>query len=218
MGHDRRSARPCADLRHRGRSVRRRGCFRRHGSGRTLTRGVWLDPDAGSATNAENSAESSNAGRRLQRLTLRFDAERGVLQLSASSAAQQGGGSASHGRGVQLAGVSAARLRYYNGRAWAESYDTTSAGALPLAIELAVWLGEVEQDSAGTADEFGFAGDDDDDVFGVGFMPDDESFGSARGRTREEPRGEPDYIRVFAIPDAREPKPADEVALQGGAQ
>lgn len=184
-----------------------------------LTRGVWLDPNADSGTNAENNAESSNAGPDdLQRLTLRYDAERGVLQLSSSSAAQQGGASASRGRGVQLTGVSAARLRYYNGRAWVESYDTTSAGALPLAIELAVWLGEVEQDSAGTADVFGFAGDDDDDVLGIGFMPDDESFGSARGRTREEPRGEPDYIRVFAIPDAREPKPADEVALQGGAQ
>lgn len=39
-------------------------------------------------------------------------------------------------------GVGRVRLRYYDGRRWRSSFDSLSAKALPVAIEVALWFGE----------------------------------------------------------------------------
>ena len=80
-------------------------------------------------------------------------------------------------------------------------------------MELAVWLGEVER-------EEGAVSGDDEDGFGLGLEADDGGgvlLGGGGGRSLlSEPRGEPDFVRVFSVPDSREPKAADEVGLADG--
>jgi len=169
-----------------------------------LTRGVWLD--AGLAEGDEGSVVRED----LQRVSLSFDADRGVLELMSSSVDGGEGGAGSRGdggRGAQISGVSFVRLRYYNGRAWVESFDTSSAGMLPMAVELAVWLGEIERE------ETVGVGADGGDGFAVG-----DGGGVARrsGSGRSEPMGEPDFVRVFAVPDSREPRAADDVVAVAG--
>ena len=41
--------------------------------------------------------------------------------------------------------VEGARLRYFDGQQWKESFDSLSAGGLPVAIEVAVWFGTPHQ-------------------------------------------------------------------------
>jgi hypothetical protein len=54
-------------------------------------------------------------------------------------------------------GVGFLRLRYYDGERWSASFDSGAAGALPVAVEVAVWFGppgpREEADEAGGGTE-----------------------------------------------------------------
>lgn len=68
----------------------------------------------------------------------RWDAHRGV------------GGAA----GETIPGaIGALRFRYYDGESWVESFDSKSAGTLPVAIEVSVWFGPSREVGAGSESE-----------------------------------------------------------------
>ncbi len=46
---------------------------------------------------------------------------------------------------VVTSGVQLLRLRYFDGRAWLESFDSAATGTLPVAVEAALWFGEVPE-------------------------------------------------------------------------
>ena len=106
------------------------------------------------------------------------------------------------------------RFRYYDGRAWRESFDSNASDRLPAAVEIAVWLHPIEEVEPGsefltliedTEDQIPVEDEDADleDEF-------DREFGSD---TQETPR--PDVVRVVIIPDAN-PGEAAALTSQGG--
>jgi len=70
--------------------------------------------------------------------------------------------------------VQSVRIRYYDGRAWRDSFDSRDADALPAAVEVSVWLG----------------------------APTTPSNANANANADGFPSREPDRKRLFAIPDA----------------
>ena len=149
----------------------------------------------------------------LRRAVVRFDADSRRL-LGRSGRA----GSAENGDEFVLAeGVRAARFRFHNGSSWRESFDSRSAGGLPVLVELSIWLGDpVEPDDRETlGDDFDADMLDDDDEL----SPFEEPFGFAPdaafdldldpGLDPELELGPPDRRRVFIVPDAGEAQPAD---------
>ena len=79
-----------------------------------------------------------------------------VMRLTPDATAGQGGGAAlgvsfeSGARAIvvtrgaereeAMSGVGAVSIRYWDGRAWSDSFAASAAGGLPAAVELAVWL------------------------------------------------------------------------------
>lgn len=60
-----------------------------------------------------------------------------VDEVTGSVAVGRGGASS-----VLPARIRALRLQYWDGAAWTESFDSLAAGALPGAVEVALWFGE----------------------------------------------------------------------------
>jgi prepilin-type N-terminal cleavage/methylation domain-containing protein len=153
-----------------------------------LTRAVpafeaWRGPDA-----AEAFAD-------LERAEYRFRAGAGVLEARRAVIAANGAApGAFHEIGASIHRV---RFRYHDGSAWRSSFDTLGAGALPAAVEVAVWFEpgpdetpRVEDEAAGLpAPEDEFASPDE-------LLPLDDA-----------PLPPPDRIRVVVIPDADAEEP-----------
>lgn len=86
-------------------------------------------------------------------------------------------------------------IRYHDGDAWLDAFDSSQTGGLPVAIEIAIWFGEVEDQD----DELGATLGDID--LGEGFgLPTPADLASARGPVSW---GEPDRRRVIAVPALR---------------
>ncbi len=97
------------------------------------------------------------------------------------------------------------RLRYHDGRAWSESFNSAQRGMLPTAVEVAIWFGERVEDDAVAFDAEAAGGADD-----AGMVRE-----AIRGPTDEDARGParpPDRLRVIAIPDG-----GGGEAVSGGA-
>jgi hypothetical protein len=109
-------------------------------------------------------------------------------------------------------------FRYHDGEGWQESFDSLTAGGLPMAIEVSIWLVGVGEDAAPVEavedgegrsvaevfDELGESGGG-----GMG-LPTLEDLRRASG---DEDRvwGAPDRLRVFAVPDAGFERALDEL-------
>jgi hypothetical protein len=136
----------------------------------------------------------------LQGVEYRFDASQGALTARRWDAlAGEGGGSPS----VLARGVSRIRLRYFDGSGWRASFDSGAAGALPVAIEVAVWFGAVSAEAAAAEAAVATAGDGFDDEFAGGFPdelpPLEEELIDEGGMG--EVLSKPDRVRVIVIPD-----------------
>jgi len=81
--------------------------------------------------------------------------------------------------------VARLRFRYHTGTQWSDAYDTSQAGRLPAAVEVAIWMmGEGPRvPRPATAPD-----------------PADEGFGVAP--VEQPDLGEPDRIRIIAVPDS----------------
>ncbi len=85
------------------------------------SRGVSLETPAGAPADLQG-AEYRVAGDRIE--ARRWDGE-----------------AATGGFEVMASGVARLRFRYHDGRGWRNSFNSSTAAALPVAIEIAVWLG-----------------------------------------------------------------------------
>ncbi|RMH11005.1 MAG: prepilin-type N-terminal cleavage/methylation domain-containing protein [Planctomycetota bacterium] len=92
------------------------------------------------------------------------------------------------------------QIRYYDGRAWRGTFDSSTTGRLPVALEVAVWFGTPRRPapSAGSFESVGFR---DEPGFNEAFDP-----GSWERETTDVqlPTREPDRVRVMVIPDGPE--------------
>jgi len=94
--------------------------------------------------------------------------------------------------------VEAFRLRYFDGRRWVSSFDTPSAGTLPVAIEIAAWFGRPPPEGGELSDD----GADSLEAMGLGAPDDLASFADDPGaEPRPLPTREPDLLRVVIVPD-----------------
>jgi type II secretory pathway component PulJ len=118
-------------------------------------------------------------------------------------------------------GVALVRLRYHDGVAWVEAFDSASKGELPWAVEVAVWLG----DPAEFAAEFGGEAampeptSDRDEMRGDADAASDLGLSGAGldGGFGSEVIGRPpDRVRVIVVPDGVGPTGTGE-AIGGDA-
>ena len=150
---------------------------------------------------AERGADDALAD--LQRTEYRFDGETGGIEAARREPGADGTAGADAGRIGSTVGR--VRFRYHDSTAWRDSFDSLEAGALPLAVEIAVWLDPRPVDAVpGEAlpQRLTF------DASG-GF---DEAEAARRSdlETDREPR--PDRIRVILGPDASPAEPKSEEA------
>lgn len=153
-----------------------------------LTRGVLADPTSGAA-----------ALRDLQRTEYRFD--RAARRLSAR---RSGASGAPVGEWLEFDGAfKDVRIRYHDGEAWLDGFDSATAGGLPMAVEISIWF-----ESPTGEEPVGDARADaaiDDAARNEG---DDASSAAADSLDGMPPSRPPDRRRVIAVPDARPIKPA----------
>lgn len=93
------------------------------------------------------------------------------------------------------------QFRYHDGKHWVGSFDSQSAGRLPVAVEVAIWLGSVPTQTE-PGPSFGPAarpGGDGPDAAGFGF--DDRAWQDEAMDEPELPTREPDRVRVMVVPD-----------------
>lgn len=115
-------------------------------------------------------------------------------------------------------GVALVRLRYHDGVAWVEAFDSASKGELPWAVEVAVWLGDpaefageeaMPEPASDRDDALGDASDAASDLGLSGAGLDGGFGGEVIGRP-------PDRVRVIVVPDGVGPTGTGE-AIGGDA-
>lgn len=158
---------------------------------RLLTRSGLIDPAGG--------------GAELVRAEYTFDAEQGSVTLARRPARGGARGSAAGGdsevisRRVQLL-----RFRYLVEGQWRESFDSASAGGLPVAIEMAMWFGGSAPagpgSAAGTGEQAGREAAGADQIVADQMADEPADLASILD---EGPavQGEPDRVRIFIVPD-----------------
>lgn len=102
-----------------------------------------------------------------------------------------------------LGRVERVRLRYSDGRRWSGSFDSVSAGGLPVAVEVSIWFAAAGRRVAEDQPPELIAQDSEDfEPFGPDdfFEPD---FAMEQDETGWVPR-EPDHVRIIGVPDAPE--------------
>lgn len=99
--------------------------------------------------------------------------------------------------------VRACRFRYFDGRRWVSSFDSSTTGTIPVAIEIALWFDdppapeepmslEDQSDQPGRVPDMSAPED-------IGFA--DGAFEDMLAETPELPLREPDLLRVMIVPD-----------------
>ncbi len=127
----------------------------------------------------------------LQGVIVEFDEREGVLRMGRFSRQDE-----PVRMDIVSERVTDLRLRFSDGRAWSESFNSARRGMLPVAVEVAIWFGDRREEEA--------------DAVGVGRG--DDALSGEEAMLREAIRGEedaspeqrvrrPDRLRVIAIPD-----------------
>lgn len=117
---------------------------------------------------------------------------------------------ASRGRGnpdeTLADGVALMRLRYHDGVAWVDTYDSKSQANLPWAVEVAVWFGDPAEfsDEDETANEDGVLGETVTGAEGATEVDDGER-PSAPAASEDVVMRAPDRVRVIVVPDGAGP-------------
>ncbi|MFG0243160.1 MAG: hypothetical protein ACF8R9_10285 [Phycisphaerales bacterium JB054] len=134
-------------------------------------------------------------------LTFMFDEPGRACTLVAQSVGRMSGRSP---RPEPVLGrVERVRLRYSDGRNWADSFDSVSAGGLPVAVEVSIWFEAAgRRDQEDRPPELMEQDPEDLEPFGPeGFV--EPEFAVEQDETGWVPR-EPDHVRIIGVPDAPE--------------
>ncbi|MDQ7013747.1 MAG: prepilin-type N-terminal cleavage/methylation domain-containing protein [Planctomycetota bacterium] len=106
-----------------------------------------------------------------------------------------------------LGRVERVRLRYSDGRRWSGSFDSVSAGGLPVAVEVSIWFASAADDTepSDPGEPPGEMTEQEREDFARFGSLDAPGFGPEQGLDDNVwiPR-EPDCLRVFGVPDAPE--------------
>ncbi len=129
-----------------------------------LTRGVWMP---------ERSVAGGISGD-LQGCEFRYESGSGVLRARRWSGAQPTGDAETVCENVELL-----RFRYFDGKEWSESFDSSGRGGLPVAIEVAVWFGRPADRGA----------------------QDPMTWDPEESDAAELPERDPDRVRLVIVPD-----------------
>ncbi len=99
--------------------------------------------------------------------------------------------------------VEAVRLRYFDGKAWKGSFDSLSAGGLPVAVEVALWFGTPRASDQSASKPVGRrAGTSSGrDAKTGAFEPADEANAGVPAADGTLPSRQPDCLRVIVVPD-----------------
>ena len=116
---------------------------------------------------------------------IRFDEGRGLLE------GRRGGASFE-----QISDrVRFCRFRYFDGRRWVSSFDSRSAGSLPVAIEIAAWFGSLEERDTL---EPSMEDPPEESMLSEGFL---DGAPLMEEEALSVPSREPDLLRVMLVPD-----------------
>jgi hypothetical protein len=158
-----------------------------------LTRGVWLELPRGVAAGAQDQAGGGGSvSGDVQGSEYRFDARAGVLEARRWSVDAGGGGDGAFE--VVSDHIQRLRFRYYDGRRWVDRFDSVAKKGLPVAIEVAIWFGDV---ASATGDEPG--GESDGAGEGGAFVMDGAD--ELLPELATAPMRRPDRLRVIVVPD-----------------
>ncbi len=127
----------------------------------------------------------------LQGVVVEFDGREGVLRMGRFSRQDE-----PVRMDIVSERVSDLRLRYFDGRAWSESFNSAQRGILPVAVEVAIWFGDRPDEDEGEA----VGGVDDDTLRGEEAML-RGAIGGEGDESLEQHIRRPDRLRVIAIPD-----------------
>ena len=154
-----------------------------------ITRGVW-PMLAGDAAVGDACA-----------LSFMFDEPGRACTLVAQSVGRMSG--ASPQPEPVLGRVERVRLRYSDGRRWTGSYDSVSAGGLPVAVEVSIWFAAAGRRGAEERPpEMLAPGSEEFGPFGPEGLLEPE-FAIEQEESGWVPR-EPDHVRIIGVPDAPE--------------
>lgn len=164
---------------------------------RVVSRGVRPTLNGGTAAGALGDEQG---------LAVRFDEGTGRVSLRRWSGDDPGEESDE----VVAEGVSALRLRYFDGRSWRDSFDSKAAGDLPVAVEVALWFRRLGDPPPRPAVEGGPAaptegtepeGGVEDDPFAMPAPFEEPAVWEEEAVAPELPEREPDRVRVIIVPD-----------------
>ncbi|MCW5775905.1 MAG: prepilin-type N-terminal cleavage/methylation domain-containing protein [Phycisphaeraceae bacterium] len=164
---------------------------------RVVSRGVRPTLNGGSAAGSLGDEKG---------LAVRFEEATGRVSLRRWSGEDPGGGSDE----VVAEGVSALRLRYFDGRSWRDSFDSKSAGDLPVAVEVALWFRRpgdpaprpaVEERRVAAVEDEEAEWEAEDDPFAMPASFDDAAAWEDEIVPSDLPEREPDRVRVIIVPD-----------------
>jgi prepilin-type N-terminal cleavage/methylation domain-containing protein len=151
---------------------------------------------------ADRGALSGDAFTDLLRAEYRFTGRRIEFSRAIPTAPPQDDASQFEGA------ITTVRFRYYDGSRWRDSYDSAQSGALPVAVEVAVWFNQ----AVGDVDDLpGNLAEDEGLLSGDAFLSDDfEQTFDERAFAMEsdlemEDEPQPDRIRVITLTDAVDP-------------
>lgn len=138
----------------------------------------------------------------LQISQFQFNANQQTISIQQRSGRESSFG-ASHDLTSRIAKL---RFRYFDGSQWRDTFDSLSAGTLPIAVEVAIWFDHADEEDALSAE----ASDDEPlDEFAGGFDEFAYAMRDDRGFEREPL---PDRSRVIVVPDAANDDTSAEVA------
>ena len=164
---------------------------------RVVSRGVRPTLNGGTASGSLGDEQG---------LAVRFDGASGRVSLRRWSGDDPGEGSDE----VVAEGVSALRLRYFDGRSWRDSFDSKAAGDLPVAVEVALWFrrpgdplprAAVESEGISPPEDGSGTGWEEDDPFAAPASFDDAMAWEDEVEPADLPEREPDRVRVIIVPD-----------------
>ncbi len=170
---------------------------------RVLTRGV-------SVHLAERGSLDPRPFMDLQKAEYRFSRSRGIEMRRANASDGTDGLEFEPLEGS----IFRVQFRYHDGERWSDTYDSMESGALPVAVEVAVWFhawpGAADVDEEQDVELDDEAADAENER--LTFTPQDtfdESEWAQRGDRNlfEEQLPPPDRVRVVIVPDAREEAP-----------
>ncbi len=176
---------------------------------RLLTRGVSTSVAQHGADDPEVFSDLQVAEYRFNSASKRIEGRRSVAKVDAAASQPMDGFASLEGT------VHHMRLRYFDGKQWGDAFDSQQSKALPIAVEVAIWLNDfhaVENDESQQELSDGEV-DQELSTFETGNDSPEVELSSL---SEEMPL--PDRVRIILIPDAQSVDANSDPSREGGIE